>query len=328
MHDAGGVALALDRRWRGQSGRLEAWYATFTDPDSGMGCWVHHEIVAPTRSPAHHHGWTAVFLPDAAPVLERFGPFPCTAAHTSQPSVPPAGAPPVEPADGVVFHPPALRGERGQLAWDLHWDASAAPDALFTFPRWAWRRGVLPAAHVVPVPERALHRMASGGHAAACARSRHAGTVGHIYGHGNAERWGWAHAELGGGDVLEIVSATSRRPGMRHLPPLAFVQLRTGGRDWPRHPLATAPLFRTNLDLPTWTVRGTVGPWRLRATITIPPERAVRVAYRDPDDAGATCTNSEAADAEIVLEHKRWRWEVAAHWSINGAAHAEVGTRP
>ena len=35
-------------RWRGQPGRLEVWYLTATDPATGTGLWLHHEVVAPT----------------------------------------------------------------------------------------------------------------------------------------------------------------------------------------------------------------------------------------------------------------------------------------
>ena len=36
-------------RWRGQAGRLEVWYLTATDPRTGTGLWLHHEVVAPTE---------------------------------------------------------------------------------------------------------------------------------------------------------------------------------------------------------------------------------------------------------------------------------------
>lgn len=52
-----------------------------------------------------------------------------------------------------------------------------------------------------------------------------AGGLAHIDGHGSAKRWVWLHADLGNDDVLEVVAATARRPGMRALPPLPFVQL-------------------------------------------------------------------------------------------------------
>jgi len=109
---------------------------------------------------------------------------------------------------------------------------------------------------------------------------------------------------------------------------LAFVQLRLSGHDWPRHPLLTAPSFRTTFGSPTWAVRGTVGRWRLTAEVTIPADQAVTLTYVDPDGATATCTNSELADADIVLEHRGTRWEVARRWSLRAHAHAELGWRP
>ena len=114
---------------------------------------------------------------------------------------------------------------------------------------------------------------------------------------------------------------------MSRLRPLAFVQLRLGGRDWPRDPLLAAPWFRTELALPTWRVHGTLGRWRLRAEITIPPDQSVHVAYRDPDGAAATCTNSERADAEVVLEHRGARWSEVRRWELHAGAHAEIGHR-
>ena len=47
------------RRWRGQPGRLEVWYATMTDRETGTGVWVHGETVAPTKDqggPVISHG--------------------------------------------------------------------------------------------------------------------------------------------------------------------------------------------------------------------------------------------------------------------------------
>ena len=78
-----------------------------------------------------------------------------------------------------------------------------------------------------------------------------------------------------------------------------------------------------DLGLPTWQVRGTVGRWRLRADVTIPDADSVRVRYVDPDGATATCTNSELADAEIVLEHRRTVWEVASRWDLRRRARRD-----
>lgn len=316
---------ALSRRWRGQPGKLEVVYSTVSDPETGVGIWIHHELVAPVGDAAYLHGWCAVFRPPAAPVVERFGPQPVT-----------AGAGAAEPTAGwlsteqATLEPPALRGRVGSLGWDLVFDDTdedgAAP--LYTFPSWAWERELLPAAQVVPVPStRFTGRLEVDGSELSLS-PRAVGQVAHIYGHGNAQRWGWVHAELGGGDVLEVVAAVSRRPGLDRLPPLPFVQLRVAGRDWPRQPLAAAPLLRARLGLPHWDVGGTVGRWRLRVDVEMPPSQCVSLSYVDPDGAGATCTNTEVGDAEVVLEHRRSRWETAARWTLHGTAHAEIGTRP
>jgi hypothetical protein len=66
----------------------------------------------------------------------------------------------------------------------------------------------------------------------------------------------------------------------------------------------------------------------LRVAVHVPADQAVTVAYRDPDGASATCTNSGLADADIVLERRDSRWETVASWELRGTAHAEIGTRP
>jgi hypothetical protein len=306
-------------RWRGKPGRLEVVYATVSDPGTRTGVWVHHELVAGVDGQAQVHGFTAVFRAGEAPVLERFGPVPATGAAASSWMG--------SDSTGARLEPPAVEGEAGRLGWDLRWDEAHAGRPLFTFPASAWERELLPAAQIVPVASAAWS-----GAVEVDGRKRELspearGGVAHIYGHGNAARWGWLHAELGGGDVLEVVAAVSRQPGLDRLPPLTFVQLRTGGQDWPRRPMVAAPLFRTRLGLPAWDLKGVVGRWRLRAEVEIPLAQSVEVAYRDPDGESATCTNSELADAEIVLEHRGDRWETAASWSLRATAHAEIGTR-
>lgn len=309
---------ALSQRWRGQANRLEAWYATLSDRSNGIGLWVHHEMVAPSAGEPYAHGWTALFRPSQPVVLERFGPSPA-GPHLPTDSY--------APCSGSAIDPPGIRGSAGRLAWDLHW-GTAAVRPLWTFPSWAWQREVLPAAQVVPVPNASFQGTIALDGETFTLSGLTRGNLAHIYGHGSAERWGWLHADLGGGDVLEIVSAVSRRPAMNRLPPLAFIQLRLGEHDWPRDPLLAAPLFRTQLGLPRWEVSGALGRWRLRVEVEIPPQGAVEVGYVDPDGATATCTNSEIANALVVLEHRRNHWEIEHEWSLRGTAHSEIGTRP
>jgi hypothetical protein len=311
------LLLAARPRWRGQRGRLEVWYATLTDPDSGTGAWVHAELVVPTdpaREP-YRHGWVALFPADAPPVVERFGPEP--------------GA----PTDGATwFRSEActvglgeIRGRTAEAQWELHWSDVTPP--LFTFPRQAWSRELLPAAQTVIAPSATVTgTMSVGGHHLELQRA--IGGLAHIYGHGSAERWAWLHADLGEGDVCEVVTAVSRRAGLRRLPPLAFVQLRLGGQTWPRSP-AVVLTSRTHIERDRWEVTIKERGRRVRIEVQLPPERCVTLTYTDPDGATATCTNTERADATISLERGGpGPWELDQRWHLDGRAHAEIGSRP
>lgn len=306
-------------RWDGTPGRTEVWYTTLTDPATGTGLWLHHEIVAPSDgSPAYAHGWAAVF-PRSGPVEHaRFGPTPWERR--------PHGF----STEGIRAVPGRLTGSAGPFSWALTEQSQGPP--LYTFPRWSWRHPWLPASHMLPA-----------------AHARYTGTVRHgadelrlvdapgasarIYGHGNARRWAWLHAELGGGGVLEIVAAVSMRRGLDRLPPLVFLRLHRNGRTWPRRvergAVGWAGLgrFRADITLPRWRVEGRAGLRRIRVTVTQPPERTLALDYTDPDGSAAVCRNSESADAEVHLECWRGGWRPEAVWRLSGTAHAEVGER-
>jgi hypothetical protein len=320
------------RRWRGQPGRLEVWYATLTDAATGAGLWVHGETVAPTQQqggPVTSHGWAAWFPADEPPVWGRTG------STEGDPGAGPDGTPErTFRCEGLALGPHGSTGtagivgagegdsgETGELRWDLRWDSSAQ-QGLATFPRWAWDREALPAAQVVPAPsmeatgwvEHGGRRHEVSGHA----------QVARIFGHGSAERWAWLHADLGDGDVVELVTAVSRRPALRNLPPLSFLKVRVGGQDWPSARLACWGL-RTRLDLPTWTVRGRTHGVEVDIEVVQPPQRCVSIDYVDPDGDTATCTNTERADLRLRL---RTPSGVEREWVLEGTAHAEVGRRP
>ena len=111
--------------------------------------------------------------------------------------------------------------------------------------------------------------------------------------------------------------------------PLPVVRLRLAGeRDWPSQPLLPAVVGRAHVALPRWTVTLRTRRRRLTARVLVPPERSVRLGYTDPDGATATCTNSERASAEIALESYDGGWRTERRWTLDGTAHAEVGTRP
>ncbi|ORV47353.1 hypothetical protein AWC02_09585 [Mycolicibacter engbaekii] len=310
------VASAAAARWRGQSGRLEVWYATLSDPVSRAGLWIHHEIVAPTDGgPPFSHGWITWFPAQGEPQTQRLGPEPL-APHEHDGSW-------YRGAGGRVG-PGFLGGSAGAMEWDLRWTDPAAP--LWTFPRFVWERELLPGAQVVLAPTAEFQGTLSlNGTAHKIDGWR--GAVSHIYGHGNAERWGWIHADLGGQDALEVVTAVSRRPGLRALRPVAFIRLRADGRDWPGSGLP-AVRVRTSLDLPRWQLEGRIGKRDIRIRVDQPAERCVSMRYQDPDGAVAVCTNTGQADIHIeVGRHRRGVRIVERSWSVSGTGHAEIGFR-
>jgi hypothetical protein len=295
-------------RWRGQSGRLEVWYATLSDPVTRAGLWVHYETVAPTSTTArdpYGHGWVSWFPAEGPPHTERFGP---------EPVAPAAGPVWLKVADARIA-PEELAGRAGSLAWDLRWKDTGAP--LWTFPRSAWERELLPGAQVVLAPtaqftgslrtDETTHRL-----------DGWRGSVAHIYGHGNARRWGWIHADLGDGDVLEVVTAVSHTAGLRTLPPMAFIRFRIDGKDWPTTILSSLRM-RTTLGLRHWQLRGRIGGRHVLIRVDQPAERCVSLGYTDPDGATAVCTNTEQADIHVEIGDRRW--------SVIGTGHAEVGLR-
>jgi hypothetical protein len=212
-------------------------------------------------------------------------------------------------------------GGADELTWSLHWDGGDAP--LWTFPQWAWRRNALPAAQVLAVPS--AHMSGTVGDQAVDGP----GAAAHIYGHGNAQRWVWLHADLGHGDVLEIVAATARRPGLRLLPPLPLLQLRVDGRDWPRDPLAAAPLLRAHVQPDAFRISGVVGSRRIKVDVSLPADRCVVVPYVDPDGGTATCTNTARADVTVRTQRLHARgFRDERRWHLAATGHAEIGTRP
>ncbi|OBH56476.1 hypothetical protein [Mycobacterium sp. E2479] len=307
----GETQSAANPRWRGKAGRLEVWYATLSDPATRAGLWVHCETVAPVTEAngAYAHGWATWFAADAAPRTERFGPAPAS----------PATGPWWFDADGVRMGDKQLSGRAGSLAWDLAWTDPGAP--LWTFPRAAWDRELLPGAQVVIAPTADF----TGSLTVADSRIRidgWRGGVAHIYGHGNAKRWGWVHADLGHGDVVEAVTAVSHKPGLNRLAPMAFVRFRIDGKDWPASPLTKhlpSLRMRTTLGLQHWQLEGRIDGRRVLIRIDQPPDRCVSLGYTDPDGGNAVCTNTEQADVHVEIDDR--------HWSVLGTGHAEVGLR-
>jgi hypothetical protein len=309
---SGSADLAASR-WRGQPGRLEVWYTSLTDPSTGTGFWLHHELVVPGdgRDP-YAHGWIAVFRAERAPLLERFGPHPWTAPSTGF-------------VAGEVEHvADRLVGSAGSVSWDLRTTVAGPP--LHTFPAWAWNQEMLPAAQVVSEPQARYAGVVRIGEEELTFTDA-VGANARIYGHGNGLRWGWLHADLGDGETCEVVTAVSQRAGLRRLPALAQVQLRLNGEpDLPRDPLLAALGLRSRIQRDGWSVRGRFGARRLEIDVRLPEDQTLDVSYLDPDGRLLVCRNSERAQASIRLSRReRGTWVIERDWLLTSTAHAEAG---
>ncbi len=301
-------------RWRGAPGRLEVWYATLSDPMTRAGLWVHCETVAPTDGEPYGHGWVTWFPAQGSPRTERFGP---------EPVQPATGTTWFDKA-GAVAGPERLTGSARSLTWDLSWKDTGAP--LWTFPRLAWEREVLPGAQVVLAPT-ADFTGALTVDGTKIPVDRWRGNVAHIYGHGNAKQWGWIHADLGDGDVLEAVTAVSHKPGLNRLAPLAFIRFRIDGKDWPATILPSLRM-RTTLGLQHWQMEGRIGRREVLIRVDQPNERCVSLEYTDPDGGKCVCTNTEQADVHIEISRRVGGARVVERsWSVTGTGHTEVGLR-
>jgi hypothetical protein len=118
--------------------------------------------------------------------------------------------------------------------------------------------------------------------------------------------------------VLEVVTAVSHSPGLRSLPPMAFVRFRLDGKDWPAGGLPSLRM-RTTLGLRHWQLEGHIGRRDVLIRVDQPEKRCVSLGYTDPDGARAVCTNTEQADVHVEVADR--------HWSVLGTGHAEVGLR-
>ena len=293
-------------RWRGQAGRLEVWYTTLTDPVTGTGAWLHHEIVAPASGERpYQHGWVALFPPGEPPVHTRVEPTDAQPRRGGDPLV----------VAGVLAGPDLQKGDRDGASWSL--TTSRPGTTLWTFPRWAWRSELLPGVQVVTdAGARYSGTVSVAGRTVTVTDAP--GAASRIYGHGNAQRWAWLHADLDHETVLEIVSAVSTLPGLRHLPPLTFVRLRGAGGDLPvRAGLLRAAAWRSHIDRPDWTVEGRLGRDRkLQVSVHLPPEQTLALDYAEPRGDRVVCRNSERADVDVTLARRSGgRWQPEQSWS-------------
>ncbi len=316
----------LKGRFDGSKERLEVWYDTFTDEKLKAGFWIHHEMVSPEDAKPYVHGWLAyffnseIFTDDENTIsvgFERFGPVEFESSEFFE-------------CGEVKVAPNIRRGKTDNLSWDLKTDEFTDPP-IYTFTKLAWDKEILPSCQIVAGPN-----LTYNGTITVMNKefeiSNAKGALARIYGHGNAKKWAWLHLDLGGKDMLEIVTAVSTKPGLDRLKPFAFVQLRYNNEDWPSNPLTAFPFFKTKLskkqDNNYWSVSGKFGDYRIEVKVKLDKEKCVEVEYTDPDGKKAVCVNTEIGDAEVFLEKKvSNKWVEEKRWIISNRAHCEMGFR-
>ena len=314
---------ALAQRWRGQ--RPGSRCGTSPSP-TRVPAWAVGSITSsspPSSGDPYAHGWAAVFRPGtdarARPVRSRArqrrscGARPVDRGRRgARPSAACGARPGDWPGTCAGATTPSTRARRCS-------PSRRGPGSARRFP----------AAQVVAVPSAVFDGTIRVGHDVVTLVAADAvAASAHIYGHGNAAAVGVVARRARRRRRARDRERREPAAGARPPPPLAFVQLRLGGRDWPRDPLAAAPLFRTQLGLPTWQCAAPSGAGDCGPRSRSPRPARCGSATSTPTGPSATCANSEIADAEIVLEHRRATWEVEARWQLRACAHAEIGSRP
>jgi len=149
----------------------------------------------------------------------------------------------------------------------------------------------------------------------------------HIFSHGSAPHWAWLHADLGDSDLLEVVAAVPHLPFGLHVPHRPIARLRLDGRDHPGESVVAGLVGHCTVEPPEWrAVIPLARGRRVRVSVELPPERSVQLVYPNPDGTFAFCTNTEQANARIVVERRQGRsWGVDREWDLDGTAHSEIG---
>lgn len=315
----GGVLPQLPR-WRGQAGRIETWYATFTDSARGDGYWLHGERVSPAKKgqAAFVRGWVARFPSDGSePRCEHFGPEPQIVSRDG-------GA--LLHARSAHFDADILTGKTKGFSWQLHLRHEGAP--LYTFPRWIWENEFLPGCQAVPSPQTVFSGTIRDGDTV-IALDGARGAYGHVYARSHAVRWAWLHADLADGVVIEVVAALGKSFFLNALGPLVFLRLRQNGVDWPRRPLCAALFgFKAEIsDENQWSVSGRAQGRFIRVDVKLPSERCLVMDYEDPAGLKTKCRNSERATACVTIETAKDGALASESWELDGLAHAEIGWR-
>jgi hypothetical protein len=315
-------------RWDGGPGHYEVYYATLTDPATGIGVWIRYTLRASVDGAGAE---CALWLIAMAPDGDRFArkaSFPAMdlEAHDEPFRLRLAGA---DLSD---------RGAAGRLdggAWELSWEPRLPPYEL-VHPL-VQRAGVAQTELVIAHADLAISGTVRLGERVLELDGAR-GAQAHLWGTRHAPRWAWVHAsDLRAADgeprpdtFVDAVSVYVERLG-RELGPSTPVVGRFRGADF----AATDPIAimrtRSRFGLSTWRFEARDGRRRIVGEVDAPRETLAGVTYRDPDGRAAYCYNSEVASIRLSVWDRtargRFGWTLRDRLHADGRAHFEYGQR-
>ncbi len=312
-------------RWDRGRGHYEVWYLTLNHLASGAGFWVRYTLEAPLRGQPSGQLWFAYF--DAREPSRGF------AINRKFPGTDPeSGKTPfwLRVGSATLCHGSAtgsIEGSGRSAAWELEW--TPAEQAHLHLPRLAYRARFADTKVLSPTLQaRFRGRIRIDGRELAL--NGDPGCQTHLWGRKHAHSWAWSHCSSfreDPGAALETVTVRLRRLGLL-LPPISFLWLRAGGRDYSFRELHAIPLTRGRWETGAYRLSAYGLRAKLEAELTCRPGALVRASYFDPDGEPAFCHNTEVADCRARIWHRRGlRYETVAELTAERSAHFEYAGR-
>jgi hypothetical protein len=316
--------------WGGRPGHYEVYYLTFTDPVTGIGCWIRYTMLAPLDGPATAALWFLAMDPRPGAERPSWGIKETFGIDALQAT----GSPFQLTIGDAVLAEDRMTGAVEGASWDLRF----APSALgFAHVSPMLRRlGVAQTVLTLPQADLTIDgHIELAGERIALA-GVHGGQA-HLWGSKHARRWAWIHAgdlrdESGARvpeTVLDGVSVFVHRLGRETGPNSPFVG-RVDGEDFCSTSAVAVLANRSRFGLTGWRFDVRDGARRLIGEVDAPRDQLAGVTYHDPDGERAYCYNSETATLRLQLLHRARRvggWEHRANLIAPGTAHFEYAQR-
>jgi hypothetical protein len=277
------------------AGHYESFYLRGNDPGRPLAFWLRYTIFAPAGRPddAQAELWAVFFDGEtgrhtSTKVEVPFGE--CAFARTGF-DVRVAGA---------TLTSSALRGQAGEIGWNLTYDGTEPP--LYLLPPRLYRGGFPTAKSLVSLPlARFTGRLTVAGREIAV--DGWPGSQNHNWGSRHTDRY--AFGQVAGFDnapesFLEVATARNRL-GPLWTPAVTPLVLRHRGRQLALTGLGTGLRAKATTSATAWTFASGAGPVRVTGRIEAPADAFVLLEYRNPPGGVKYCLNTKLAACELVV---------------------------